>query len=266
MTRRRTIPRKRVAPLPVLASRPSPAGRSGPPASRSGFTLIELLVVIAIIAILAAILFPVFAQAREKARQANCLSNLRQVGMGLAQYVEGYDERLPDRRDLKSASPGGFRPWASSARNWPPSDPRSGWAVTALEPFTRGRGIWLCSSTVRRGPEYDPRVFQEAPDAPRAEANYWMWRFDRPDDPVPLDNLWGKTDSQAVSDLQASGNPQVGRVDGVADVELAVDPYFPRTIPQVPDVARGLTAHIGGRNRLFLDGHVKWLRDVRTGR
>src|SRR6056297_580676 len=60
-----------------------------------GFTLIELLVVIAIIAILAAILFPVFARAREKARQASCLSNAKQLGLGFMMYVQDYDERLP---------------------------------------------------------------------------------------------------------------------------------------------------------------------------
>jgi prepilin-type N-terminal cleavage/methylation domain-containing protein/prepilin-type processing-associated H-X9-DG protein len=62
---------------------------------RRGFTLIELLVVIAIIAILAAILFPVFAKAREKARQASCLSNIKQLSLGIMQYVQDYDERLP---------------------------------------------------------------------------------------------------------------------------------------------------------------------------
>src|SRR5437764_1424554 len=62
---------------------------------RKGFTLIELLVVIAIIAILAAILFPVFAQAREKARQTSCLSNLKQLGLGLMMYVQDYDETFP---------------------------------------------------------------------------------------------------------------------------------------------------------------------------
>jgi prepilin-type N-terminal cleavage/methylation domain-containing protein/prepilin-type processing-associated H-X9-DG protein len=64
----------------------------------SAFTLIELLVVITIIAILAAILFPVFAQAREKARQVSCLSNVRQIGMGFLQYFQDYDEQFPHVR------------------------------------------------------------------------------------------------------------------------------------------------------------------------
>ena len=62
---------------------------------KRGFTLIELLVVIAIIAILAAILFPVFARAREKARQAACLSNMKQIALGMLMYIQDYDERLP---------------------------------------------------------------------------------------------------------------------------------------------------------------------------
>ena len=63
--------------------------------TRRGFTLIELLVVIAIIAILAAILFPVFARAREKARQSSCLSNVKQIALAVLQYTQDYDERLP---------------------------------------------------------------------------------------------------------------------------------------------------------------------------
>ncbi len=69
-----------------------------------GFTLIELLVVIAIIAILAAILFPVFAKAREKARQITCLSNEKQMGLGILQYVQDFDEAFPQGQYLDAAS------------------------------------------------------------------------------------------------------------------------------------------------------------------
>src|SRR5690349_23632523 len=65
------------------------------PAQRQAFTLIELLVVIAIIALLAAILFPVFGRARENARRTACASNLKQIGLGVMQYVQDYDEMLP---------------------------------------------------------------------------------------------------------------------------------------------------------------------------
>jgi len=75
-----------------------------------GFTLIELLVVIAIIAILAAILFPVFAKVREKARQTTCASNEKQIGLGILQYVEDYDETLPGR-DFNSGPTGNIVSW-----------------------------------------------------------------------------------------------------------------------------------------------------------
>src|SRR4028118_1205764 len=66
---------------------------------KKGFTLIELLVVIAIIVILAAILFPVFARARENARRTSCLSNIKQVGLGIMQYTQDYDEMYPATND-----------------------------------------------------------------------------------------------------------------------------------------------------------------------
>ncbi|MBW3625506.1 MAG: DUF1559 domain-containing protein [Armatimonadetes bacterium] len=72
-----------------------PADAPSPERTRHGFTLIELLVVIAIIAILAAILFPVFANAREKARQSSCMNNMKQIGIGAYQYLQDWDEHYP---------------------------------------------------------------------------------------------------------------------------------------------------------------------------
>jgi prepilin-type processing-associated H-X9-DG protein len=234
--------------------------------------LIELLVVIAIISILAAILFPVFAQAREKARQAACMSNLKQVGYAVMMYVQDYDETLPDRQDLKVSLPGGYQPWGNAS--WPTSDPRGGWAVQILDPYTKNTAIWNCPSVSGTPLGDAQQVLQTTADG--KECRYWMWRFDKPANPagtVALDNFWGKTPDQAADDLRqaAMADPVVARTlnpsipNGVADVELVVDPYFPRTIPSVPASLKGLSVHMGGRNRLFLDGHVKWLRDVRTG-
>ena len=225
---------------------------------RRAFTLIELLVVIAIIAILAAILFPVFARAKEAAHRTECLSNLRQLGTAFELYRSDWDDRIPDRRDLKSSLPGGYRPWTS----WPPSDPRAGWMGVITQEYN-GDDILSCSLAHNklRGVV---QVTQAFGPNPNQRSNYWMWRFDRFDDPVPLDNLWGKTTEQAVFDLQAANNPTVGFPEGAADVELAVDPYFPKTIPSVAPELRGKSVHSGGRNRLFLDGHAKFLRDIRT--
>ena len=228
--------------------------------ARHAFTLIELLTVIAIIALLAAILFPVFAQAREKARQATCLSNLKQIGLAFAQYMQDYDERFPDRRDLKQSLPGGYRPWGAA---WPPSDPRGGWAANVLKPYaTNAAGIWSCPSSEARFAGI-PQVEQTAMSG-MTTVRYWLWRFDHFADPIPLDNGWGKTEEELVHDLIEAKNPQAGTPNGPADVELAVDPYFPRTIPSVPAKLKGKAVHMGGRNRLFLDGHAHWLRDVRT--
>src|SRR3954462_467000 len=78
--------------------------------SAQGFTLIELLVVIAIIAILAAILFPVFARARENARRTSCLSNLKQIGLGIMQYTQDFDETLP----VYDYPPNGTHGWSNA--------------------------------------------------------------------------------------------------------------------------------------------------------
>lgn len=228
---------------------------------RLAFTLIELLVVIAIIAILAAILFPVFLSAKQESKQSVCVSNLRQIGTAFVMYLSDEDDRLPDRRDIKQALPGGWKPWTS----WPTSDPRGGWALVVLHPYAKNDSIWTCDGIRGSAMGKATQVFQPttpASDAP--SSRYWLWRFDQIISPVPLDNFWGKSSDQALADLQAANNPQAGNPTGVSDVELAVDPYFPSTIPTVAPELKGLAVHSGGRNRLFLDNHVKWLRDIRT--
>jgi prepilin-type N-terminal cleavage/methylation domain-containing protein/prepilin-type processing-associated H-X9-DG protein len=222
------------------------------------FTILELLTAVAIIGVLAALLTPVFASARESARRTACASSLRQLGQAMWLYMDDFGGVLPDRRDLKTALPGGYRPWSG----WPPSDPRSGWAAHLLDPWGAGADLWACRSVAGNRLGQQPQVWQII-GAGNARAYYWMWRFDRADDPVALDNLWGKTAEQAVADLQAARNPLVGIPEGVSQVELAVDPYFPVSAPGVPETVRGLSVHFGGRNRLFLDGHVKYLRDGR---
>ena len=227
--------------------------------SSRAFTLIELLVVIAIIAILAAILFPVFAQAREMARKTACLSNLRQIGTAFILYSQDYDERLPDRRDLKLSLPDGFRPWAPA---WPRSDPRAGWAAITLQPYTKNNDIWGCPSLTGffLNTQQVVQKLEDRPDSP--VTHYWLWRFDRPT--LLCDEFWGKTELEAVEDLKPCGNVQAGTPEGPSEAELAVDPYFPRTIPSVPKNLKGHAVHMGGRNRLFLDSHVKYFKDSRT--
>ena len=110
----------------------------------SGFTLIELLVVIAIIAILAAILFPVFAQAREKARQTSCLSNIKQIGLGLMMYAQDYDEQFP-RSDYTAPSPP-LNPSATGA--FAARVNHYKWQAWVL-PYIKNTQIFFCPSRTR---------------------------------------------------------------------------------------------------------------------
>jgi prepilin-type N-terminal cleavage/methylation domain-containing protein len=235
---------------------------------KSAFTLIELLVVIAIIAILAAMLLPALARAKQNGQRAACLSNLRQIGLAFEMYLNDHADHFPDRRDLKSSLPGGYLPWTS----WPLSDPRGGWAATTFQNECPNFNVWCCPAAVNSTTGNALQSAQATSSATNAPiCRYWTWRFDRTNDmsaPTMLTDFWTKSESQAVADLQANNNPTVdptiGIINGASDVELAVDPYFPGTIPTVPPELKGRTIHAGGRCRVYLDGHVQFIRDSRT--
>ena len=115
--------------------------------TRRGFTLIELLVVIAIIAILAAILFPVFARAREKARQASCESNLKQIALGTLMYAQDYDERyLPAAQNPSSLHPGG-RGCSGCIQLGEANAPNDPAYWHPLQPYIKNSQVWICPSS-----------------------------------------------------------------------------------------------------------------------
>ena len=151
-----------------------------PSASRpaAGFTLIELLVVIAIIAILAAILFPVFAQAREKARQTSCLSNMKQIGLALIMYVQDYDELMPvPFPAVKGSSP-----------RTPDVEPFE----NQITSYIKNKQVWHCPSDPHNG----------------NAANTAFW--DKEDDPANGGTLHGRSYSGVgtINTREAKGKDQ----------------------------------------------------------
>ncbi len=209
---------------------------------RQGFTLIELLVVIAIIAILAAILFPVFAKAREKARQTACLNNQKQLGLGLMQYTQDYDETYP---------PCAFYDGG-------------GWALRnllsdLLEPYTKNKQIWHCPSEPGTGIEYSP-----------ADGGYWPMDFAVNFNLHPWYNrdYNGGTGTTIVS-MAAVQNP--AQVCSMFDVKTNpgsagyafwlryVDYVWKKTQTGSPKI---FEIHSEGLNFIFADGHAKWSKEA----
>ncbi len=145
----------------------------------TAFTLIELLVVIAIIAILAAILFPVFAQARAKARQAACLSNGKQIGTAMMMYVQDYDETYPVNNHTY-APPGGSAKWIESHGGW----------IGHLQPYVKNVEVFKCPDAVRKNSDIIRGPGGVAAGSFQAQfchlgANEFIVRAVTPTNPVP---------------------------------------------------------------------------------
>lgn len=226
---------------------------------RPGFTLIELLVVMAIIAILAAILFPVLASAREAARAAVCLSNQRQIGQALMQYCQDYDGYLPDPAwsDLQftpsppappSPGPSPLRPYA-----------RLGSYMAALEPYCRTSAIWLC-----------PSIPPFARDSAWTDGFYAPFRLPGTDVPSRgatnyLSAKLGEPNPAAPRCARGKLPEQVGTL-GVAGEHILYCGFFSRSWDPIP-WARGASRPTGAdwrphrdrRIELFLDGHARAL-------
>jgi prepilin-type N-terminal cleavage/methylation domain-containing protein/prepilin-type processing-associated H-X9-DG protein len=213
---------------------------------RSGFTLIELLVVIAIIAILAAILFPVFAQAREKARASSCLSNQKQISLAFSMYAQDYDETYP-------------YPWFEQTDQW--------WedAVNGYIKATNRGGILTCPSAPSAGFAYsmnealsgrsmaytnqpaDTILTADAVQAPRLR------------DKVNLLNRANPWFVYTVVGQESLWVPAPNFKTGKGDPNATLVPDLP---DEDTDKAIGLARfrHNEGVNASFADGHTKYVR------
>ncbi|HEY3330876.1 MAG TPA: DUF1559 domain-containing protein [Capsulimonadaceae bacterium] len=243
----------------------------------AGFTLIELLVVIAIIAILAAILFPVFAQAREKARATACISNLKQIGLGFAQYEQDYDEAVPC----------GTRTYGMGG----------GWAGQVF-PYVKSTGVFLCPSDTGKD------------DVISYAVNGNMVSYVSNANPVPIPSIIAKMTSpvktvlllevtncsgMTISSGETGSPTGFGVTNVIWNTLKGANGPSTTTTPSSLKYATGILAntqpigqtspdwdpnkidgtnsyftspegrHQGGANYLLADNHAKWLRPTLVG-
>lgn len=230
-----------------------------------GFTLIELLVVIAIIAILAAILFPVFARARENARRTSCLSNIKQIGLGFMQYTQDYDEKYPRAYYVNTVEP----PVGANPK-W--SDPGSGlyawfWQQM-IYPYTKSVQIYRC-------PNGESALSSPVWGQYGVNANLISNNTDNTTVALaaidsPATAYMGSDSGTYVISI-ANGNDNVGRPGGRWFYVPGMQPYTGCAITGCfasPAIDAGFFQsdfgsqgrHFDGNNVFFADGHAKWVK------
>lgn len=229
---------------------------------KSAFTLIELLVVIAIVAILAAILFPVFAQAKTAAKRTACLSNLKQIGLGNELYINDFDDLMPwipdSELQLTPAVNSGGKKYAVVGSFMP-----------LWHPYVKNKDLYS-SPAIGSGRLTGWQSYFEGP-----------WRENGVDD-------WSKGKSHYISDLLAETNPTTTRFTRgrnplaicdakgttVSDQEWLMTPFFEAgwwsyahshwNVGGSEPPEKGWSAHVGGRNQIYFDMHAKWIKkDIR---
>lgn len=212
--------------------------------SRSGFTLIELLVVIAIIALLAAILFPVFARARENARKNSCLNNLKQIGVGIAQYTQDFDERYP-----MSEAATGSGDTGTIATIWDPIY----WPFRVF-PYIKNRQVFICPSTRPTGTANTDN-----------STSYWI-----------VGGLIRKPAGNPVAiadvDRPAQAPHIFDHLDGFHETRLVFRPRYQSATQYDPGIPMNVASstfrvglgrrpvHLEGQNVLYADSHAKYVK------
>jgi prepilin-type N-terminal cleavage/methylation domain-containing protein/prepilin-type processing-associated H-X9-DG protein len=222
-----------------------------------GFTLIELLVVIAIISILAAILFPVFARARENARRASCMSNLKQVGLGVMMYTQDYDEKYPPTVIYGGPNyPDGYQ-WSGTANLW--------FWPQIIYPYTKSDEVYECPSATGYPTRTSGGVTRITPLSLNYGVNMTIIRDLTYSTISPLSLAAVNSPSQTYM-MMDSGYYRINVPYTVGTVHSgwgwlpgsgALGATFYSTDPP-GDWQTG--RHFDGVNVAFADGHVKWLK------